>query len=107
MLARLGEELGKSGALGRRCAAQEVNEHQRPLALPDVPVELLAVAPVVAGEIQEIVLDLERGAEEETEADETIEVVVVARADERSDSAGVDRRVPTGLLQHHLQVVGL
>ena len=57
---------------------QQMNQHQRPLALPQIAVELLAVAHRVAGEIQQVVLDLKRGAEEEAEANEAIEVAFAA-----------------------------
>ena len=73
--ARLGEELAEArGARPASRTAQQVDQHQRALALPDVAVELLAVARRVADEVEQVVLDLERGAEEEAEAEEAVEI---------------------------------
>jgi hypothetical protein len=85
---------------------QDVNQHQRALALAQVALELLAVTGVVAGQVQEVVLDLERRPEEEAEAHELVEVHAVAGADQRANPARVDGRVPAGLLQRHREVVG-
>src|SRR5207249_1210031 len=82
-----------------------MDQHERPLSLPDVAVAFLSVARRVAFEIQEIVLDLESGAEEESEAEEPVDVCPAPRADQRADSARKDRRVPARLLEHHEQVV--
>ena len=54
-------------AVGAAGVAQRVDDHQRPLAFEQVAVDLLAV--VRAGfEVQQIVLDLEGGAEKEARA---------------------------------------
>src|SRR5437867_12636901 len=82
-----------------------MDEHQRPLALPDVAVQLLPVAPRVAHQVQQVVLDLERGAEKEPERHEAIEPLLAARTDQRTDAARIDRGVPARLLEHHLEVV--
>ena len=57
--------------------AQGVDEHERALALPDVAEDLLAVLGLVADQVQDVVLDLERRAEQETEQ---VEAVGVDRA---------------------------
>ena len=45
--------------------AQGVDEHERALALPDVAEDLLAVLSLIANQVQDVVLDLERRAEQE------------------------------------------
>src|SRR6266542_1609721 len=82
-----------------------MDQHERPLSLPDVAVALLSVSRPVAFEVQEIILDLESGAEEKSEAEEPVDVRPTPRADQRADSARKDRRVPARLLEHHEQVV--
>jgi hypothetical protein len=92
LLAGLGQELRQASALGGGRRLQEVNQHQRPLPFPEVAGELLAVAFRVSGEVEPVVLDLEGGAEEESEADEAVEIGSVAGADEGADAARVDGR---------------
>src|SRR5439155_1528353 len=104
---RLTEEGGEPRALVGARAPEEGYQHEGPLALPDVAVALLPVAARIAGEVQEVVLDLEGRAEKEAEADEAVEVAVAARADQRTDPARVDGRVPARLLEDHLEVVGV
>src|SRR5438128_317183 len=105
--ARPGEEVAESRAAVGARRAEQLDQHDRPLPLPDVAVDLLAVAGRVAEEVQEVVLDLEGCSQEEAEADEAVEVAVAARPDERADAARPDGRVPAGLLEHHLEIVGL
>lgn len=62
-----------SGPLCLRSAAKRMDQHQRPLALEQVAERFLAVA-LIGGKIEQIVLDLERGAEEEAEANELVEI---------------------------------
>jgi hypothetical protein len=56
-----------------------MNQHQRPLAFEQVAVRFLTVAGA-RFEIQQVILDLERGAEEEAKSDERIEISSAARA---------------------------
>src|SRR6266542_1407602 len=84
-----------------------MDQHERPLSLPDVAVALLSVSRPVAFEVQEIILDLESGAEEKSEAEEPVDVRPTPRADQRADSARKDRRVPARLLEHHEQVIAV
>src|SRR5207247_2878034 len=62
--ARAREEVGEPRPLRRAPLAQQVKQHERPLALADVAAELLAVASLVAHQVQQVVLDLERRPEE-------------------------------------------
>src|SRR5205823_3557093 len=105
--ARAGEEVGEPRALLGARHREQMDQHDGPLPLPDVAVDLLAVASPVAEQVEEVVLDLEGGAEEEAEAEEAVEVPVAARADERADAARPDGRVPARLLEDHLEVVRL
>src|SRR5436189_3632177 len=105
--ARTGEEVGERRALLRARRREQMDQHDGPLPLPDVAVDLLAVASPVAEQVEEVVLYLEGGAEEEAEAEEAVEVPVAARADERADAARPDGRVPARLLEDHLEVVRL
>ena len=82
-------------------ALEKANHHEGSLALPNVPVQLLAILTVVTNEIQEVVLNLKCCAKEETEAREAIEIRAIARRDQRTDSDRIDRRVPSGLFQDH------
>ena len=84
---------------------QGVRDGQRALAFPQVAANLLAVARLVADEIQHVVVDLERGAEQEPELMEPIERVVVGARDDRADPHRVDEAVPGRLLEHEPQVV--
>ena len=101
---RARKKAGQSPTLRFGSRAQRVNDHERPLAFVEIAVTLLAVARG-GFEIQEIVLDLKRGAEEEADADERIEGDPPAGPDEAPHPQGVDRGQPAGLLQHHLQIV--
>src|SRR5262245_2760589 len=84
-----------------------MDQHKRPLALPDISAEFLSVAGLVPPEVQEIVLDLKGGAQEEPETEEAIEVRFASRPDERADPTWIDGRIPAGLLQYHVEVVGI
>ena len=53
---------------------EQVDQHQRPLAFEQITRDLFAVAVLVAGEIQQIVLNLKGGAQVVAEAIEAIEV---------------------------------
>src|SRR5688572_31533556 len=86
---------------------EQIDQHERPLPYPEVAPELLAVATAIANQVEEVVLYLERGSQEESEADEAVEPALASRPDERTDAARIDGRVPTGLLQDHPKVVGL
>ena len=58
--------------------AQQMDQHQRALAFEQVAADLLAVAPLVAREVEQIVLNLKRRAEVAAEAIEAIEIDAVA-----------------------------
>jgi hypothetical protein len=83
-----------------------VDQHERPLALPQVAELLLAVAAGVRHEIEDVVADLEGGAQVEAEVDHRLQVRRPPRPDERSEAQRQDRRVPAGLLHDELEVVG-
>src|SRR5262249_54476652 len=51
-------------------ALEQADDHQRPLALAEVALELLAVDGLVADQVQDVVLDLEGRADQKAEADE-------------------------------------
>ena len=91
--------------LGLGCA-RDVDQHQRALALVEIAVDLLAIG-LVGFEVENVVLDLERRAEEEAEADQRVEIGRPARGDHRAHAQGMDRRQPAGLLHHHGQIIGL
>ena len=71
------------------------------------PLSSLPYLTGIADQVEQIVLDLERRTGEEAEPDEAIEVHVAPRADQRARAHREDGRVPAGLLQDHVQVVGL
>jgi hypothetical protein len=87
--------------------AQGVDEHERALALPDVAEDLLAVPSPIANQVEDVVLDLERRTEQETEQVEAVGVDRAGRPDQCSDAAGVDARVPARLLENQPQIVVL
>ena len=67
--------------------AQEVQEHDRPLALPQVAARLLAVEGLVGLEVEQVVVDLEGDAGQEPELDQRSQLVV-----ERGGGPGGRRR---------------
>ena len=98
------EKRGQLPALVVAAVAQGVNDHQRALAFQKIAVDLLAVRRA-RGEVQQVVLDLERGAVEESQAYQRVERQAPARADQAADPQRMDRAQPARLLQHHAQVV--
>jgi len=66
-----------------------MNEHERALAFGDVATKLLAVLRELAGEIEEIILDLEGGAEVSTEVRKTLRIERGPGRDDRR--RGLDR----------------
>jgi hypothetical protein len=90
VLAGHGEDPSEPVPLVGGALAQGVDEHEGALALPDVPEDLLAVPSLVADQVQDVVLDLERRAEEEPEQGEAVGVDRPRRSDQRSDPARVD-----------------
>src|SRR5262249_41880781 len=106
-LARESEDSSELDSLRRGSALQEPDEHEGSLALPDVPRELLPVATVVADQVQEVVLNLKRGAKKEGEAHVAIERNSISGSDDCAEAARIDRAVPARLLQDHAQIVGL
>ena len=64
-------------AVARVQLPQQMDQHQRALALEQIAADLLAVAPFVAREVEQIVLNLKRRAEVVPEAIEAIEVDAV------------------------------
>src|SRR5262249_5779260 len=96
---------GYAGRLARIRLAQQMNQHQRALAFDQVSADLLAVAAYVAGQVEEVVLNLKRGTEIAAETVEPIEVEIASRRDQRADATGMDEAVPARLLQDHPQVV--
>src|SRR5215469_9603743 len=87
--------------------AQGVDEHERPFTLPDVAQDLLAVLGLIADQVQDVVLDLERRAEQETEQVEAVGVDRSGCPDQCSDAARVDARVPARFLEDQPQIVVL
>src|SRR6266508_1180235 len=98
------QKLGELPALIVAAVAQRVNDHQRPFAFQEIAVDLLAVRRA-RFEVEEVVLDLERGAVEESQAYERIERQAPPRADQAADAERIDRAEPARLLQHHPEVV--
>ena len=82
-----------------------MDQRQRPLALVEVAVDLLAVLALGADQVQQIVLDLERRAEVEAEPHHRPQVGLAAGADQGPDPQGMDGRVPAGLVHDQLEVV--
>jgi hypothetical protein len=107
LLACYGEDPSELLPLLGGALAQGVNEHEGALSLPDVPEDLLAVPALVADQVQDVVLNLERRAEQEAEQVEACCVDRACRPDQCPDPAGVDGRVPAGLPEDHPQVVVL
>src|SRR5208282_6877000 len=56
-------------------------------------------------EVEEIVLDLERDAEEEAQADQRVERHSAARPDQAAHAHWIDREEPASFLKHHPQVI--
>src|SRR6478736_2027803 len=83
--ARAIEERDETAAGRSVRVAQRVDDHQRALAFQQVAVDLLPVG-VTRLEVEEVVLDLEGGAEEEPEADQRLERPPPARADQTADA---------------------
>lgn len=83
-----------------------MNEHERALAFGDVATKLLAGLRELAGEIEEIILDLEGGAEVPTEARKTLRIERGPGRDDRADTDWIDEGIPWRLLQAHSQIVG-
>jgi hypothetical protein len=71
-------------AVGSGGGPDQVDEHQRALALSQVAVDLLAVEGLVADQVEQVVLDLERGTEVETEAHHGPQVGPSARPEQRA-----------------------
>ena len=82
-----------------------MGEQKGAFALPEIPVDLLAVSRNVPVEVQDIVGDLERRSEQVAEAIEPIEISIVAIGDKGADPQRVDEAVPSGLLQHETKIV--
>ena len=92
-------------AVGAARVAQQVDQRQRPLALVEVAVDLLAVLALGADQVQQVVLDLERRAEVEPEPHHRPQVGGAARADQRPDAQRVHGRVPARLVHDQVEVV--
>src|SRR5689334_9634155 len=82
-----------------------MDQHQRPLPLPDVSEQILAVPGLVADEVEHVVADLEGGAEIEAETRDGVQRHRAGRADQRSDPERPHRRVPARLLSDELEIV--
>ena len=100
------EVLAETGLLGRRGVLEKMDQHQRALALDDVAGEVLPVDVAVARHVQDVVLNLERRAQEIAELDEPVGLERLPGADQRARTARENRGVPAGLLGDHPQVVG-
>src|SRR3984957_9605073 len=101
---RLAEDFRQARAFLCRRFLNGMNQHQRPLAFPDIPVNLLAVT-LVSYKVEQIILDLECGAEKKSVAHERIQIHRVAASDQCADADRINRSQPTGFLEDHLQVV--
>src|ERR1700678_2487839 len=72
---------------------QGMDDHERALTLEQVAVHLLAI--FGSGlQVEEIILYLERGAEEKAQADKRIERHSAASPDQTADAQGIDREEP-------------
>src|SRR6185437_1044186 len=106
LMTREAENRGEPIAIGGHGLAEQANEHQRAFALPQVAVAFLAVA-AIGDEVQQVVLNLESGAEKEAEADEGVEVDRDPRTDQGAGAKRKDGGEPAGLFQYHAQVIGV
>ena len=100
-----GEERGHERAVGGIGDRQQVDHHEGPLALTHVAEQILAVAVGVAHEVEDVVLDLERGAERKPNC------VSGSRSAWPHDPSNAPTRtgrivgVRARLAQHHVEVV--
>src|SRR5262249_59929901 len=95
--ARLAEEILEGPPLGGGGDGEEADQHEGPLALPEVAGDLLAVLGVVADQVQEVVLDLEGGAQEPAEAVEAVAGDSALAGAERPHPPGIRAGGPRGL----------
>src|SRR5258708_36612912 len=82
------------------------NQHQGSLTLPKVSVSLFSIT-LVADQVEQVILYLERRAQKEPEAQKRFEVGGSTAADQSSGPNRKDGCEPAGFLQHHLQVLGV
>src|SRR5262249_46531894 len=88
VLSRPSQERDQRLSLVDGGAAEKMDEHQRPLPLSDVSEQLLAVLGLHADEVEQVVADLERGAEIEAETCQGVQRRRAGRADQCSDRSG-------------------
>ena len=93
-------------AVGGAGDGQQMDHHERPLALAHVTEQVFAVRVHTAHDVEDVILDLERGAEREPELRERLEVGIAPRAQQRAGAHRQDRRVRARLAQHHVEIVG-
>src|SRR6185312_15054600 len=84
------DEVLQHGSFGGAGTGKGVDERQGALALVEVAVDLLAVHRLVAGDVEQVVVDLERRAEQKTEGVEPVEVLHIRVGDDRADAHRVD-----------------
>src|SRR5690349_25137757 len=82
-----------------------MHQWQRALALEDVAKDLLAVHPLGANQIEQVVTDLEGRTEVKPESHQRIRIRPTARSDDRADAKGMNGRVPARLVHDQLEVV--
>src|ERR1700729_1886044 len=82
-----------------------MGEQKGAFALPEIPVDLLAVSRNVPVEVQDVVCDLERRPEQVAEVIEPVEIPIVAIGDKGADPQRVNEAVPGGLLEHEAKIV--
>ena len=82
-----------------------MDQNQRALALAQVAVDLLSVERLVADQVEQVVLDLERRAQVEPEPHHRPEVGPPTRPQQRPYPQGVDGRVPARLVHDEVEVV--
>ena len=96
------DALAVAGIGGR----EQMDHHQRPLALAEVAERLLAVHRLGPGEVEDVVPDLERRAQEEAEPQQRSRSPARLRVPiSAPDPQRQQRRVPAGLLHDQVEVV--
>ena len=86
-LARTAQKISDPGPVRRVDLAECVREHDGPLSLQQIAIDLLAVPGDVAGEVEDVVGDLERSTKQKSEPVEAIELPIVSIGDKRRRSA--------------------
>src|SRR5688572_3172682 len=88
---RNGEVFPEAALLRRSRTLEQMDQHQRALAFDDVAGEVLPVNRPVPGNVQDVILNLERGAQKVPELDEPIRREGLLAANQRTRTAWKNR----------------